>query len=325
MKVEDRWGLRTCLPSWQRTTRPKAGGPTLAGPDGGHGLDRRGAMVFEVHSKVRPWAGTFADVDRGARTLAASLRARGPRAGRHRGVQLPKLGRAGVTFWAAAYLGAVVVPIVHSYGPKRSSTSLRVTSPDLVVTADRFGHGDYWRRIPNCWPSGRSRCGWWSATPRAPTCRPRRRPSRTCWRLTRSPGRPRSIPTPRPSSAFTSGTTRDPKGVSIHIAPSARRPASWTTCFPRAGPRRSPAHRSGHFIGMLNAFLIPLYRERPVHLLDVWDPGVVLRMMREEGLGIGGGATYFLTSLLDHPDFLGRSPGPAAVRRPRWIRPCGKR
>jgi acyl-CoA synthetase (AMP-forming)/AMP-acid ligase II len=26
-------------------------------------------------------------------------------------------------------------------------------------------------------------------------------------------------------------------------------------------------------------------------------------MMREEGLGVGGGATYFLTSLLDHPDF----------------------
>jgi acyl-CoA synthetase len=29
----------------------------------------------------------------------------------------------------------------------------------------------------------------------------------------------------------------------------------------------------------------------------------VLRMMRDEGLGVTGGATYFLTSLLDHPDF----------------------
>ncbi len=59
----------------------------------------------------------------------------------------------------------------------------------------------------------------------------------------------------------------------------------------------------GHFIGMLNAFLVPLLRERPVHLLDVWDPGEVLRLMDEEGLGVTGGATYFLTSLLDHPDF----------------------
>ncbi len=73
--------------------------------------------------------------------------------------------------------------------------------------------------------------------------------------------------------------------------------------FPKGGPPSITGTPVGHFIGMLNAFLIPLLRERPVHLLDVWDPGVVLRMMREEGLGIGGGATYFLTSLLDHPDF----------------------
>jgi len=29
----------------------------------------------------------------------------------------------------------------------------------------------------------------------------------------------------------------------------------------------------------------------------------VLRLMEHEGLGVGGGATFFLTSLLDHPDF----------------------
>jgi acyl-CoA synthetase (AMP-forming)/AMP-acid ligase II len=40
-----------------------------------------------------------------------------------------------------------------------------------------------------------------------------------------------------------------------------------------------------------------------VNLVDVWDPTAVLRLMAEEGLGVAGGATYFLTSLLDHPDF----------------------
>jgi acyl-CoA synthetase len=59
----------------------------------------------------------------------------------------------------------------------------------------------------------------------------------------------------------------------------------------------------GHFIGMLNAFLIPLLRRRPVNLVDVWDPGEVLRLMLDEQIGVSGGATYFLTSLLDHPDF----------------------
>ena len=40
-----------------------------------------------------------------------------------------------------------------------------------------------------------------------------------------------------------------------------------------------------------------------MNLVDVWDPGEVLRLMVTEGLGMGGGATFFLTSLLDHPDF----------------------
>ena len=78
---------------------------------------------------------------------------------------------------------------------------------------------------------------------------------------------------------------------------------------------------------MLNAFLVPLLRDRPVNLIDQWDPGEVLLSMREEGLGVSGGATYFLTSLLDHPDFgpehlalmpfagLGGSPVPVAVTR----------
>jgi acyl-CoA synthetase (AMP-forming)/AMP-acid ligase II len=54
---------------------------------------------------------------------------------------------------------------------------------------------------------------------------------------------------------------------------------------------------------MLNAFLVPLLRQQAVHLVDVWDPGAILQLMREEGLGMSGGATFFLTSLLDHPDF----------------------
>src|SRR6516225_9725967 len=41
------------------------------------GLSSMGDVEFNVHSKVRPWRGTFAEVDRAARVLAGSLRARG--------------------------------------------------------------------------------------------------------------------------------------------------------------------------------------------------------------------------------------------------------
>jgi acyl-CoA synthetase (AMP-forming)/AMP-acid ligase II len=58
-----------------------------------------------------------------------------------------------------------------------------------------------------------------------------------------------------------------------------------------------------HAIGMLGGLLIPLVKGQPIHLTDVWNPGRVLAIMAEYGLASGSGATYFLTSLLDHPDF----------------------
>jgi acyl-CoA synthetase (AMP-forming)/AMP-acid ligase II len=77
--------------------------------------------------------------------------------------------------------------------------------------------------------------------------------------------------------------------------------------------------------GLLAANLMPVLRHDPIHLTDRWDPGRALEIMVEAGIGMGGGATIFLTSLLDHPSFgpqhvalirsvgLGGSPVPAAV------------
>jgi hypothetical protein len=106
------------------------------------GLGSMGQVGFRVRSQVRPWNGTFADVDRAARSLATELRARGVGPGSVVVSQLPNWVEAGITFWAAAYVGAVVVPIVHFYGAKEVEYIVRATEPDAVVTADRFGHND---------------------------------------------------------------------------------------------------------------------------------------------------------------------------------------
>jgi acyl-CoA synthetase len=267
-----------------------------------HGLGSMGDVGFRVRSQVRPWTGTFADVDRAARSLATELRARGARPGRVVVMQLPNWVEAGITFWAAAYLGAVVVPVVHFYGAKEVEYIVRATEPDVVVTADRFGHSDHlatWAEV-----LGRHPVPQWFVVGDTPAGDLPAGATPFASMLDAAPlAGPVAVDPDAPAIVgFTSGTTRDPKGVVHSHRTIGCETRQLDYFFPTGGPPQITGAPVGHFIGMLNAFLVPLLRLRAVNLIDVWDPGEVLRMMRDEGLGVAGGATYFLTSLLDHPD-----------------------
>lgn len=267
------------------------------------GLGDMRHLAFRVRSKLRPWTGTFADVDRAARSLAAGLRARGVGPGDVVVMQLPNWVEAGITFWATAYVGAVIVPVVHFYGPKEVDYILRATQPAVVVTPDRFGHTDHLamyddllaRHPGPLWlVAGDEATGTLpaAATPFAALLDADPLPA------------PAAVDPDTPALiGFTSGTTRDPKGVVHSHRTITCETRQLERTFPPGGPPAITGTPVGHFIGMLNAFLIPLLRPRPVNLVDVWDPGEILRLMREEKLGMAGGATYFLTSLLDHPDY----------------------
>ncbi len=258
-------------------------------------------LPFNVHSQMRPWRGTFGEVDDKARALAATLQERGVGPGDVVVFQLPNWLEAGVTFWAAAYLGAVVVPIVHFYGEKEVGYILRTVQPEVFVSTASFGPLEFLATHeklvdeldePPVWlvvgdgdlPDGAEPFD--SAIGEGRIDGP----------LDVDPDAPAVV-------GFTSGTTRDPKGVIHSHRTIGFETRQLSACMPDDMPAQITAAPAGHFIGMLNAFLMPLLKESPVNLVDVWDPGAVLKLMVDEDLTMGGGATYFLISLLDHPDF----------------------
>lgn len=267
---------------------------------------------FYVHSAVRPYAGTFGEVERDARRLAAGLRSRGVGPGDVVAIQLPNWREAAMAFWASAFLGAVIVPIVHFYGRKELTHILANAGPKVFVTATEFGRMQYQpdlcADVPIVGLVGTESFDELLA------------PEPMAGTLPADPAAPALI-------AFTSGTTRDPKGV-VH----SHQTLSFETRqllenYPPDRGRQLTATPVGHFIGMLGAFLIPVLEGAPIDLVDVWDPGKVLALMKSDGMSIGGGPPYFVTSLLDHPDCtddhrrlfttvgLGGSTVPAAVTR----------
>jgi acyl-CoA synthetase len=274
------------------------------------GLATAGQVPFRVHSAVRPWSGTFGDIELIARRLAAGLRERGVGPGDVVAFQLPNWMEAAAVFWASAFLGAVVVPVVHFYGRKEVGYILDAVRPTAFVTAERFGRMEYQADlcagVPVVAVVGRDFGKLLAAEPMSGT-------------LAADPAGPALI-------AFTSGTTRDPKGVVHSHQTLGFETGQLAGLYPPDRGHQLTSAPVGHFIGMINAFLIPVLDGTPVNLADAWDPAAVLELIRTDGLTVGGGAPYYLTTLIDHPDFtpdehlrqmkyagLGGAPIPAAI------------
>ncbi|QZH63208.1 AMP-binding protein [Mycolicibacterium farcinogenes] len=263
---------------WAPTTLGRLVSDSLTGLSG---------VQFEVHSSARPFSGTYGTVEQTARRLAAGLQARGVAAGDIIAMQLPNWMEAAATFWASALLGAVIVPIVHFYGRKELSYILTAARPKVFVTAREFGrmqfHPDLCVDVPIVAVVGEDFDGLLAAEPFV--------------------GAAEVDPAETALIAFTSGTTRNPKGVLHSHQTLGCEIRQLTANHPDNPSGQIMALPVGHFIGMLGGLLCPMLERVPIHLCDVWDPGAVLALMQRDGVGFGGGPTYFITSLLDHPEF----------------------
>jgi acyl-CoA synthetase len=258
--------------------------------------------TVNIHSRTNEWHGTYADVDDEARRLIALLRSEGIEPGAIVAFQLPNWREAVVSFVALAMGGYVLVPIVHIYGRKEVAFILTECGADAYIAPAAYGHVDYTAIVDEAAPDGLRlhvmvgdgadrpapagirRVGWDSVSSFEPiTDLPPRRADEVA------------------VLAYTSGTTSDPKGV-IHdhrtMLSELRHMNGWVAG--RATLMGSPIT---HATGMLGAVLGPLGRGGDIHVIDRWDPGHALEVMAAYDISGGTGASIFLATLLDHPDF----------------------
>jgi len=288
-------------------------------------VSTRPSLGVHIWSATHPSQSTTGALFEEALRLASSLERRGIRAGDVVAYQLPNWAEAMSVLWAGFRIGAVMVPIVHTYGAREVEFILRQSGARAFVTVDRFGHVDHLGNLAQF----RDRLdaleyvivlrsgvpgptlaetialeSLFDAEPLAGT-------------TDIDPDLPAMI-------GYTSGTTADPKGV-IHTHRSLLFEIRQLAALdPGARPQLSSSPIA-HMTGMLAAHLLPLVRHQPIHLTDKWNATEALRIIVDADVASGTGATVFLTDLLDHPEFtleharriltvgLGGSPVPAAV------------
>ncbi len=212
-------------------------------------------QTLRAWSRTHPHQSRLGSLRADARRLAGGLRARGIRAGDVVAIQLPNWAEVAVAIWAASFLGAVVVPIVHFYGPKEVGFIVRESAARALISADRFGSVDFLAGLEGI----RADAPALEATvvvgnaPEGALAFTRLLEADPIDVVARvDPDAPALV-------AYTSGTTAQPKGV-IHshrtLLAGIREPGNGVP-DPRPYLTGSPI---SHCMGMIGGFLYPLFQ-----------------------------------------------------------------
>ncbi len=251
------------------------------------------SMVFA--GEHRAATTDLATIDQRARRVAAGLSRHGIKSGDRVAVQVPNRIEGVVATHALWYLGAVVVPVVHIYGPRELEFILRQSAARALVIPDRWGRIDYLSRL--------------AALPSVPTLETvivigKDVPAGMVpWsRLEKSPGIDR-IFAGHPDSvamiAYTSGTSADPKGVA-HSHNTLLAEIRWSLSFIDAAPNpvSLAAFPAGHVAGALE-LLRATVGGRPTVWMDRWDAERAAALIERYAVTTSSGAQVHLTTLLE--------------------------
>ncbi|MDT7759021.1 MAG: acyl-CoA synthetase, partial [Mycobacterium sp.] len=269
------------------------------------GLRRRPGQRVGIWSKRTGRSETFGSLEATARRVAAGLSQRGVVQGDRVVIWLPNGWEAAATFVAVAALGAVVVPVASFYGRKELVEIANATGAVVLVTCERHGCRDYLAEV------GDSRAEMPSVAT-VVVC------------AGESNGAPRldlvsfgdllgdpsdAVPGTRSPDdecllVFTSGTGGTAKGVvHTHRTLGAEVRGHLAAMIPTDATPQIMASPIAHAAGMTLGLLAPIHRGEPIHLVDTFDVEFILDTARAEGLAPGGGASVFLSALIDHPGF----------------------
>ena len=261
--------------------------------------DRR----FIVASPDRPAELTFKQMQERGIQLAGALHALGLRKGDVLAMEMPNWMEACLTYHACAALGVVVTPIIHIYQAKEVEFILRQSGAKAFMVPDNWRGVDYLAMVQEIRPRLPDLQNVIVVGEKVPDdCLSF---DEVAARATPDFPRPQISPDEPHILAYTSGTTSDPKGVvhshntllselrAIHAA-SGGGPEDVFLC----------PNPIGHIAGIYSALIAPfILGYKTLLLMDGWDPTWALQLIQDHKVTFTGGATFFLATLLNSPDF----------------------
>ena len=253
------------------------------------------ATRMHFHTEAGVTSVTSSDLVFAGRQLACGLRAIGLQRGDAIAMQLPTARDTAVLYLAALEIGAVLVPIVHIYGPAEVGFILRQSRARFLCVPERWRGIDFLARI--------EALGSLPDLERVIVLGERTPPGGITLKaiealaVETTSAATGSLPQADDVCLllYTSGTTAAPKGVQ-HTHRTVG--AEWSIPFiDGAGPYLTP-FPAGHIAGF-NFLLRPLVTGTEMVFMDRWDPTLAAELVERHRVRLSGGTPFHLQGLLE--------------------------
>ncbi|TDN59180.1 AMP-binding protein [Paraburkholderia sp. BL10I2N1] len=260
------------------------------------------ATRMHFHTEEGVTSVTTLELTRHAARLARGLRAVGLRRGDAIAMQLPTQRETAVLYLAALEIGAVLVPVVHIYGPAEVRFILKQSRARFLCVPERWRGIDFLERVEalGSLPDLERVIVVGDSTPQnGITLR-----AVEALSLDRKINVDASPPQPQDVCLllYTSGTTAAPKGVQ-HTHQTVG--AEWSIPFiDGSGPYLTP-FPAGHIAGF-NFLLRPFVTATDMVFMDRWDAPLAVELIEHYRVRLSGGTPFHLQGLLEAARHSGR-------------------